>query len=151
MKRILLVIMVLSLLVVVGCATEEGTVCFTEEELEEMNTALTEVTGEEDSEIQYAPGATEDRKGIIMNRVRSVNTFFATYEGDLEEIRVHTIRVITREEGSEQLETIEDGVDPDTEESQSESETDSESDDGEEEEEEEEEEDDDEGEEGGTG
>ncbi|MBT5029961.1 hypothetical protein HON03_01710 [archaeon] len=83
MKKILLALMVLSLLVVVGCATEEGTVCFTEEELEEMNLVLDEVTGEEESDIQYAPGAREEIKENIMSRIRTVNTFFASYDGEL--------------------------------------------------------------------
>jgi hypothetical protein len=72
-KQIIFAVLVFALIALTGCATqdaEEGTVCFTEEELEELYVGLEEVEVEEGGEIQYAPSQSE--KSIIFERLRNV-------------------------------------------------------------------------------
>jgi hypothetical protein len=59
MKKVLFVSLVVALVLITGCSTsEEGTVCFTEDELEDMYAALEESdVSEEGSNIAYAPSS----------------------------------------------------------------------------------------------
>jgi len=72
MKKVLFAVLVVALVLMTGCATsEEGTVCFTEEELEEMYASLEEASVPvEGSNIAYAPAS--DVKAEIYGNLLSI-------------------------------------------------------------------------------
>lgn len=75
-KQIIFAVLVFALIALTGCATqdvEDGTICFTEEELEDLYLGLEEVDAEgADEGIAYAPS--QSAKSIVFERLRTVMT-----------------------------------------------------------------------------